>query len=340
MRWFVALLLVANVILFFWVQQQSRPTPGSVSLPPPEVGRLRLMSEIEDQAPTEDTPISLAAKAALPEPSVETDTREMVPQVGSGQQVKSRDAEVPASQTATATALTAQRSTDPAAENRPVKTSSQDALDSAISDLPDEAAKPASDARSAERASPERGVSKVVEKSSTDGQASSDTSPPERPAQNVAKAPLKAACVRVGPFKPDDADKLLSRLPPDLELVSDTSEEVAEVDGYYVLIPPLDSRAAGIQKVEELRGAGIKDIYLFRGGALRNAVSLGLYSNKSGAQTHADRLSERGVESVEVRERRTARERRWLQFRNAEGGDPEGIFPLPAGIRVIPQPCP
>ena len=50
MRWFIALLVVANVILFFWVQQQSRPPPGSMALPPPDIGRLRLMSELnQDQ---------------------------------------------------------------------------------------------------------------------------------------------------------------------------------------------------------------------------------------------------------------------------------------------------
>lgn len=46
MRWFIVFLLVANVVLFFWVQQQLRPPPGMGELPPPEVGRLRLMSEV------------------------------------------------------------------------------------------------------------------------------------------------------------------------------------------------------------------------------------------------------------------------------------------------------
>ena len=47
MRWFIAFLIVANVILYFWVQQQSRPLPGLSTLPSPDIGRLRLLSEVD-----------------------------------------------------------------------------------------------------------------------------------------------------------------------------------------------------------------------------------------------------------------------------------------------------
>jgi len=46
-RWFIAFLIVANVILFFWAKQQSRPAPDSSTLPPPDIGRLRLLTELE-----------------------------------------------------------------------------------------------------------------------------------------------------------------------------------------------------------------------------------------------------------------------------------------------------
>ncbi|MGB5639304.1 MAG: hypothetical protein WBM63_09305, partial [Sedimenticolaceae bacterium] len=77
MRWFIALLVVANVVLFFWVQQQSRPLPGSMALPPPDVGRLRLMTELKEDPPAggagdaivppvELSPIPVEEEAAIP----------------------------------------------------------------------------------------------------------------------------------------------------------------------------------------------------------------------------------------------------------------------------------
>lgn len=135
MRWFVALLLVANVILFFWVQQQSRPTPGTVSLPPPDVGRLRLMSEIDNQVPTEEDSGAPGTLAASPEPSVETDARETAVQEGPAmQQVEAHAAESPASQRASGTVVTARRATEaPPSDNRPEQTPSQDTSDAAVS---------------------------------------------------------------------------------------------------------------------------------------------------------------------------------------------------------------
>ena len=73
MRWFIVFLIVANVILFFWVQQESRPRPADVRLPPPDVGRLRLLTEMRspptgEEAQSADRP---AGELADPGPAAD-----------------------------------------------------------------------------------------------------------------------------------------------------------------------------------------------------------------------------------------------------------------------------
>ncbi len=85
MRWMIFFLLVANVALFFWLQQQSRPAPGSSVLPPPDVGTLRLRHEqhrrqasATDQVATE-VPVSDAATSG--ESMAELQHVEQIPRV-------------------------------------------------------------------------------------------------------------------------------------------------------------------------------------------------------------------------------------------------------------------
>ena len=71
MRWFIVFLLIANILLFFWVQQESlRPSPQS-EMPPPEIGRLRLLNESpesevnalpEARSPADDATAMLTAE--------------------------------------------------------------------------------------------------------------------------------------------------------------------------------------------------------------------------------------------------------------------------------------
>ena len=163
-------------------------------------------------------------------------------------------------------------------------------------------------------------------------------SPP--PSAVVETSPaLPTVCARVGPFEPADADTLLQKLPSRIELLSDTSEETMINDGYYVLIPALPDRAAGLNKLQELEAAGFKDTWLFPRGQNRNAISLGLFRRKGGAERQASRVAAKGFE-VEVRARTVTAERRWLQLRQVGGEDMRSTLSLPDGITLTLDGCP
>jgi hypothetical protein len=149
----------------------------------------------------------------------------------------------------------------------------------------------------------------------------------------------KPLCARIGPLVPADADALIDQMSPRLRLESDVSEMHEQVNGYYVLIPALPSRAAGRQKLKELAEAGFDDTWLFRSGSLRNAISLGLFRREASARRHAERVARKGF-TTEVKQNLSVRERRWLLIRDT-GGDRLGAeLTLPAGVARESHPCP
>ena len=162
---------------------------------------------------------------------------------------------------------------------------------------------------------------------------------PVEPVERVEPALVSDYCGRVGPLRPADADKLLAGLPEGVELLSDTSAEQRKVDAYYVLILPLENRAAGRKKVRELNAAGLKDTWLFQGGEYRNGISLGVFSQQQGAQRHAALVEKKGFSAV-VREKTSTAKRRWLELRKQGEGDLRGALSLPDGVGFAPQTCP
>jgi hypothetical protein len=74
-RWFIVLLLVANLVLFFWLQHDSLPDAPVAELPPPGVGQLVLAPEMPDagrqgepgQSTDEPDDLEAPALATVPE---------------------------------------------------------------------------------------------------------------------------------------------------------------------------------------------------------------------------------------------------------------------------------
>jgi len=102
---------------------------------------------------------------------------------------------------------------------------------------------------------------------------------------------------------------------------------------YWVYRPPLEDRARARKEVARLKEAGIRDLWLMPDGEFRNAISLGLYSRREAAYSHAEMLRNKGFE-VEVRPRQKEMERYWLEFTDMPEGMlrelgerlPEGVF--------------
>lgn len=146
-------------------------------------------------------------------------------------------------------------------------------------------------------------------------------------------------CLRVGPLTDDQAERLLKHLPDRAALLSDTSEEHSVVDGYYVMIPPLPSREAGLAKLKALSDAGIRDTWLFPSGPNRNAISLGMFRRESSARRHAENIAAKGFEA-QVSSRESPVERRWLLLQMDPGSGLADFGPLPDGVDATDRDCP
>jgi hypothetical protein len=350
-RWFIVFLIVANVILFFWVQQQSRPLPGQASLPPPDVGRLRLLSELEmepapvdvdepEPARVEEMPLEPPLAAVYEDPSQPIHfggALQSSADVGGYQ--ASDESALPESEPATdtqpvdATSFITELNPPPGAESEDLAVENPSGIDEIVEaatlEVPTGIDEP---------------VEKALEESVETPVQEPGLSVPELATEDTAVEPaavesVQAVCARVGPFEPDDADKLTSGLPATVTLLSDVTEEYASVDRYYVLIPPLPSRAEGYQKLKELADAGITDTWLFPSGEYRNAISLGFFSREAGAKRHAANVAGKGF-NTEVKEKTSVRQRRWLLLMSNDGRDLGPSLSLPAGVAAEQQACP
>lgn len=146
------------------------------------------------------------------------------------------------------------------------------------------------------------------------------------PVRTPKKLAKSVRCTRLGPYDTREARQaaqaaiLQARV--DSALPVQTTE--TKVSGYYVLLPPAASLDAGKGAVEKLKAAGIKDVWLFRSGELRHAVSLGMFSSRRNAQVQATKIKRKGF-PVELRERSKAVDLYWLDVRHGSGVDPAGL---------------
>lgn len=71
-------------------------------------------------------------------------------------------------------------------------------------------------------------------------------------------------------------------------------ESMEKPIGFWVLIPPLSSQEAAIEKVKQLRASGIEDIRRFVKGDLKDGISLGVFSRKANAQKRQQEITSKG----------------------------------------------
>ena len=340
MRWFVLLLLMANLILFFWTQQQSRQAAALREVALPEIGHLRLMSEVREADGEAVTFVSdiMSRRPLLPVSPATSVPTEAEPErlTAALPQADGAVLAVPPER------LVLKGSADPprtqastAAEAIEEIVSAQEQSDAAEVAL-------SQDARQVSSAQLDVAVEVIEAPEPTPSAATPSESPAIVATANgsvMAGERPESRCLRIGPLTADDADALINRLPGHLALISDVSEEYAQVNGYYVLIPVLASRAAGLKKLQELADAGFEDTWLFRSGALRNAISLGLFRREASARRHAERVESKGF-TTEVKENTSLRERRWLLVRDERESVAPTNLPLPEGVTAERQGCP
>jgi hypothetical protein len=142
-----------------------------------------------------------------------------------------------------------------------------------------------------------------------------------RPAAEGAQAALVDAssrgaaaggnCVEWGGFAVAEApraEQVLEPLALGARLQQRRSEEKA---GWWVFIPPQGNRAAAMKKTAELKS-------LQEEGAMRWAVSLGVFSSEDAAKNRLEALRAKGVRSAQTGERDTQVTKIWFQVRGAD----------------------
>ncbi len=97
---------------------------------------------------------------------------------------------------------------------------------------------------------------------------------------------------------------------------------------HRVYLPPLESRAAAIKVVYELRDRGVRDVAIISAGPLRNGVSLGVYRNAKNALRRVAR-----IEALGYSVRHAPGETGKAGYALAARSSPDAFLPLRAAWR-------
>ena len=125
------------------------------------------------------------------------------------------------------------------------------------------------------------------------------------PAEPSSSArPNGASCAEWGEFSGNDLARSRQALAT-LNLGEKLSERSVEhKQGYWIYIPPLKKRADLHRKVAQLKERGITDYFVVQEkGKWLNAISLGVFKTKEGAEKYLATLRSRDVRSAKLGER-------------------------------------
>ena len=120
------------------------------------------------------------------------------------------------------------------------------------------------------------------------------------PQQVTALGPAKAAqlvnvCLEWGSFTDTERAAVLAALEP-LQLGRQMSQRrIESTSAFWVYLPPFPSKPAAERRIAELRALGLKDFFVLNDGALKNAVSLGVFKTEDAATKFVDTLRNQGV---------------------------------------------
>ncbi len=125
---------------------------------------------------------------------------------------------------------------------------------------------------------------------------------PPPPAQSAVQA--TAACMEWSGFSGNDLTRATAAL--DTLKLGDklTQRQVEHASGYWVYIPPLNTRADADRKVAQLKARGVEEYFIVQeAGKWRNAISLGVFRTEDAAQKYLESLRSKGVKSALAGER-------------------------------------
>ncbi len=293
----LGILLVVNLVLLFWQVMVHKPE-APVSVAEPDVGELRLLSELQLAEVAEAAEL-VSREPVAQEPILPEGPDEVAEQVSVRQAVPGA---IPVEPVQAEPESGSETGPEPVAVAGPLLGSEADStqddpeVPAAVS--PGEALEAVVDAKvpAATGQSVTQTPPQVIEESEPVEQSVAAVGQP-RPDRELEPATPARQCWRLGPFDSAAAAvRLAQALPPGVNRLSVEEATVSVPRGYYVLIPPLASRAQALRLERELKEAGIEDSWVFIAGPLRNAVSLGLFNREINAQRRLRRVQSKGFE--------------------------------------------
>lgn len=168
---------------------------------------------------------------------------------------------------------------------------------------------------------PDAAVAASQETAARDAVQAATTPPAETPTLALLndRGPPTTRCMTIGPFRELKVAGAVASTLRSTGLEPEAREEEASVwVGHWVHLPPAGSRAAAVEVVEKLRTDGVSDIYIESSGAMRHAISLGLFSDVSRAETRAGKIRQLGVRP-QIRDRYRDGTQHWVDIELAPG---------------------
>lgn len=152
------------------------------------------------------------------------------------------------------------------------------------------------------------------------GPSAPDVVPPEAAVPMKAKPPV-VVCGAFGPFERGAMARQVAESLASQGMDSSLRRESMEKPiGYWVIIPPLDSREGAIEKVRQLTESGISDIRRFVKGDQKNGISLGVFSREENAKLRQREVAKKG-HSAKVIPRLITVPTYWIDYR----ANPESV---------------
>ena len=110
--------------------------------------------------------------------------------------------------------------------------------------------------------------------------------------------------------------------------------------GYWTMIPEMPDVATAEAMYKKLQKAGLKDLWLMRKGEHKNAISLGLYTERRYAQRHANNIKKMGFAPVVVPKQKKTRVY-WVSFSGVKKQDLAKLksVDLPANVEWTKKVC-
>lgn len=153
--------------------------------------------------------------------------------------------------------------------------------------------------------------------------------PAEPAAAHVAeaKAESRQVCLRLQHLDDASAQTLKTHFDKRKFRYRDLAEPVEARPGskYWVYLPTSEGREAANQKSADLKARGFDNYVVSNDGAFRNALSLGLFSQESGARTLASKLAAAGIKGVQVQQRGAPAPRHTLRLARLSAQEADAV---------------